>query len=912
MATSSKKTASNRSTRRSKKARMTGVAPDVGAPVLPNTIENLFAALMQPVFSSLKQPLPDNPGKRVLHHYMMPWPGYTDITQSREILEQFEKLLGPDVEWHYFNGSDSSAAQMSQACDPTKAVCENVTNTMDACVLRAADEAGDLQRNPDGKWIVNPSTGLTSPMEAVERYFGFSRDDFMNPDKIDDLGGFAKCHSVVRVFGGYDEEVCIVDIVDAGCGVAAKDDTWANTLLSLNRGFKALLLIAIGKWGWGAGGCYQNANMSLLASVVPGTDELMFTLVEKEWMSSEDRVPTFRYLTVKGRLPKIKVPTWWSDLMMPGEGHRPSTIIRHFTYQGALTRGSGDRSIGAVLDRLLPNPVLPVWSEYVHMMPGTHRGAPSHAGNRRTGRLVRGTFNKLRDSWRRKTLGLKVKKGGTDLIEVRHYDYFDIDLGDHDFGGRTGVKAAGAVRAEVWVVQPKENQTESDALRNLVNPDCCVLFHLDGQTHAEERSTLVRSPAVGRGADLAHVGRRCVIGVDCSKLSREAKFDLFGSSREHMKNGDLHKRLKQLLIQRLRHNEDLRRVDGEIAMERSKKLKRPDDKEFASALQQYLDKADFKFQTIQQTLKRRVKVIENQERSTKGRPKPPPPIPPEVPPTTLRWKIQRNTVKMYPGQSYSWVLETSAPTTWWDPTNMGQSSLKILAGGSVKFNGADSFKGGRLRCHFECPATAKVGDTGFIQAQIDYPPEYGLGALTAHLRVEVVEKQKPKPSGKSPKGGDPGGTGKKVVQVEVWKDELQKVDVPLFAPVPLSFSENKDLWDELQWGTRAAEPSFSLVIESGEAFVYYNKEFKDFLDVREKTVKKHPGTEDKFLKEYEMKLALEAIFMLNQATYEAYDMEKEERDRVHKMNRATARNLAMDVGRELDLETQLNAEKGIE
>ena len=126
-------------------------------------------------------------------------------------------------------------------------------------------------------------------------------------------------------------------------------------------------------------------------------------------------------------------------------------------------------------------------------------------------------------------------------MKVRHYDYFDLDLGDHDFTGRTGVKPAGSVRVEIWVIQPSESQSDTDALRNLINPEHCVLFHLDGQTHAEERSTLVRSGAVNRGADLAHVGRRCVVGVDCSNLTREAKFALFGSSREQMKSGELHK-----------------------------------------------------------------------------------------------------------------------------------------------------------------------------------------------------------------------------------------------------------------------------------------------------------------------------------------------------------------------------------
>jgi len=887
-----------------------GRTPTNNQSIVPSNNEKLFAALMQPVFESIKAPRLDEPTKKALLHYLLPWPGYTGLEQSREILSKFEELLGADAEWQYFNGSDSSAAQMSQACDAVKAVCENATNMIDACIFRAAQDAGDLEKNADGKWVVKSEMAdvLSDPKAAAEHYFGLSRDDFSDPKALAKLGAFAKSHCVARVFGGYGSDVGIIDLIDAGCGVAADDGAWGNSFLSLNRGFKALLLIAIGKWGWGAAGCYQNGDMSLIASVLPGTDDLMFTVIEKAFMRDEDRVPTFRYLTVKGKIPKIKKPSWWSDLMMPEEGYVPSTIVRHFQYHAAMTVGSGDKSIGAVLDRLLPQTVLPIWSEYVHMASGEHRKAKSLPGNRRTGRLVRGTFSKLHDSWQRKLAGTVVKKGGTPLMEVRHYDYFDIDLGDHDYTGRTGVKPAGSVRAEIWVVQPTESQTDTDALRNLINPDFCVLFHLDGQTHAEERSTLVRSGAVGRGADLAHVGRRCVVGVDCSNLTREAKYALFGSSREQMKSGELHSRLKQRVIKRLRHDQDLRRIDGEIAMERSKKLKRPDDQQFATALEKYLGKAQFKFGEIQRQMKVRVKAIEDQERDTKGKAPPPKPIPPELPPRLLRWALEKKTLKMYPGQSYSWVLETSAPQSWWDPQNLAKSPLKVLAGGGVSFTGADRFKAGRLRCHFECPASAKVGDTGFIQAQIDYPPEHQLGSLSVQLRIEVVKKKAPKTSGTKSKGTGKG-KGKKVVQVEVWKDDLQKVDIPLMAPTPIPFMQYQAEWAELGWPTQASLPAFTLTVLSKEAELYYNPEFKEFLDIRAQVIKKHPGTEEKFLKEYEMKLALEAIFMLNEGTYETYDDEKSERTRVYKMNRATARNLAMDVARELDLEAQLAAEK---
>jgi len=881
-------------------------APEHKAAINPQNAEEFFAALMCPVFEDIKQK--DAKGlKKTLQHYLLPWPGYTGLDQPRQILELFEKNLGAAIQWEYFNGSDSSTAQMAQACDPTKAVCENVTNTFDACNMRAAMEDAALEKK-DGKMVVKTAmvSLLSSPVKAAEHYFGLCRADFADPSKFGDLREFAKSHCVVRVFGGYknSSNPCVIDVIDGGCGVPSTNEAWKGSLLSLNRGFKKMLLIAIGKWGWGAAGCYQNANLSLLVSCVPGTDDVMFTIVEKAFMSIEDQVPTFRYLVLKGSIPKIKKPKWWNDLMMPGEKRVPTTLVRHFGYQAPLSRGSGDKSIGGVLDRLLPDPVFPVWSEYVHMVDGKD----SFPGHRRTTRLVRGTLNKLRDSWQRKQKGITVKKGGTDLVEVRHYDYFDINLGDHDFTGRTGSSPAGSVRAEVFVVVPRKdeegNDKENDAMRNLVDPQRCVLFHLDGQTHHEEFSTLVG--AATRGANLAHVARRCVVAIDCNNLSREAKFVLFGSSREQMKNSELHKRLKELTVKRLATDQKLRQIDGEIAMERRKNMKMPDQAEFADALSKYMAKTDLQFPKLKRQEKKRVRVIEEHAKDG-GKKTPPPAIPEEMPPRLLQWALKKKVVKMHPGQSYSWVLETSAPASWWKSEDPSNSHIKVLSNG-VTFTGADSFKAGRIRCHFECPATAKPGDTGVVMAQMDYHPDYDLAMLIAQLKIEVVAKSLAKPPGTPPKG-DGKGKGKKVVKVAVWRDQLTEVEIDFLPPQPITFSKNEDMWRHLGWVRDASKPAFSVMVESGEAVLYYNPENKDLIEARDATIKKHPGTEEKFLKEYEMKLALEGIFMLNENTFQAPETTDAEVERIDRMNRATGRNLSMDVARELDLESKLDAER---
>lgn len=377
-----------------------------------------------------------------------------------------------------------------------------------------------------------------------------------------------------------------------------------------------------------------------------------------------------------------------------------------------------------------------------------------------------------------------------------------------------------------------------------------------------------------------------------------------------MKGTELHKLLKDRLIKRLSGHQKLRQIDGEIATERRKNMKMPDQSEFADALSKYLDKSSLDFPKLTRKAKKRVRVLEEQEQKG-GKKEPPKPIKEELPPRLLQWALKNKVVKMYPGQSYSWVLETSAPSSWWLPSDPINSHIKVMANG-VSFTGSDSFEAGRIRCHFECPKTAKPGDVAFIQAQMDYTPDYDLASITAPIKVEVVAKGKGKPGGRTTgtgTGTSTGGKGKKVVKVEVWKDQMTKVEVDFLPPQPITFADNVDVWRDLAWTRDASKPAFTVLVESGEAIIYYNAENKDFIDSRDATIKKHPGTEDKFLKEYEMKLALEGIFMLNENTYQDPSTLAEVVNRIEQMNCATARNLAMDVARELDLEAKLEAER---
>lgn len=895
-ATTDTKSAAKR--KRAAKSKPTNlVAPQLGTVVMPTTKEELLEAIARTAHDEVRQPMTEKPAKTRLQRYATPWAGYESWHQGRGFLRHYEQhATDGTVGYDPFNGSWSNSAQMSVAVDPIKTAIEVCTNMPDALHALGAKEAGDDVRGPGAP---------QSPREAAARYFDVQPDDLMNHDviKAKNFNDWARDNAVVRVFAGDPSsgDSCVIDFIDSGCGIEATEDAWRNSILSLNRENKREILLAIGKHGWGAGGAFQNADLSFLGSSVPGSDLVAFTIVEKFFRNSWDKVPTFQFLTVDGKIPVVKRPSWW----------KWSTMVRHIGFRAPFTALSGENSLLGQLDRHLPEPVLPLWTETVWMREGTLEGCVTLPGHRRTGRLLRGTMNKCRDSWKRTEAGEfdgdVEDKAKNELTRMRFYEDYFIDLGDYDFGGREGVCPAGTVTANLYVLHTKKEYT----YRTYVDPKKPVLFVLDGQTHGEQFASLIASTS--HGAGLSYVAKRAVLVVKCDGLTRESKFVLFGSSREQMRQNGLFKKMIEELIGRLKSDENLKALNLEMAIESRKDLPIKSDDDFVEALEKYLQKQDLKFSTLQRKRTRKVPGWEQVEREVddgRRKPKKPKPIPSQIPPTILRWAVKRPMVKMWPGQRYSFVLETDAPPDWYQPDDPAKSHIQVM-GTLLNFRGSDRPKGGRIRCYFECPDTCKPGQKGLIHAQLTFP-RGEFAPLQAQLNVEVIKK--PDPRVRPPTDGDGKGDGnggnkrKETITVRTKVDKTTTVDVPLMDAIPITLTEHEDKWAELAW-PRDETASFSVCWDGTFAAVFYNPQNRWLVESRQALLKKHAGMEARFDQLFRLKLVLEAIFCLNHGYHQDTSTEIDILRPVQKINEATMRSLAMDTRTEIEQQIEVDTLK---
>lgn len=866
-------------------------------PKMPVTVAELFRSTGLTTTTTVTQPDPAGKQSGRKQEYALPWEGFESWRDARARLVHFEKHSAEPVVWAPFNDSMTNDGPMSLNAYPGRAFIERVTNEGDANLeATAVNHTGPMPR---------------SPAEAAALWFGLGPNALVTGLSSEDARGLARRTVTVTGFVGdpKDPKDSIFDARDFGIGLTAAE--MPSTILSLNRGNKRSKPWLTGKHGQGASSTYQYSDLTLIASRKIGSGTVAFTFVEATWDSEQGvmlKTPTYRYLTVSGKIPQIEV----SVAEFPA-----GTLVRHIGYNAAdLFNPFGENSLYGLLMRSLAQPVFPVWLEMFSLRPTRVASYPTFPGFRRHGRLIRGTVNALERAWDQ-TLrpGYTVEAGSEETNGMEKTPSADDDptqvpparilhrasefyeLPKWDYGARTGVADLGRVKLTYWVAEPA-GRSSHDVLRNWVDPEKTILMTLDGQTHAEESRAVVTGQL---GAKLWAVGRYMVVQIDCNDLDPRAKYEMFTSTREHAKETPIKRMILEELVRRLGFDKKLQELNVQLAAADVKRTDNDGDA-IASLIKKYLKAAGISFEQLTRKVEKWTETEEEKEVRA-SRPEPPP-IDAVEPPTFVRWKFTGTNVKLWPGQRYSFVFETDAAPQYWNAADQTNSKIKVLAH-AVNYVGAGEMKGGRVRCHFACAEDAPVGTRGYIQVQLDYD----IGAAKTHrLPVEVVARPAPKPR---PPGepaekavADDQGEGKRVIKVKVRKKDFTEVEIPIVQPIPVKREDAA--WLTLGWPLDPQRVGFSIRTVGGKVHLYYNVEFPPFLDMKRKMSKK--SLEGEFVRRYELKLVLHTIFTLNYDFVDEDEFKDDQKKRIRDLLCATAESLALATKSELEIESKLKSE----
>jgi hypothetical protein len=407
--------------------------------------------------------------------------------------------------WRPVGGRENNAGIINVSTSPGAAIVERITNGGDALLELAFD--------------LSPSK-VASPAAAAAYYYGVP---------VEGVGGMSDAArralgQKIRVSledSGVDARPSVV-VTDLGIGQTGA--ALPRTLLSLGESNNLSSVHLMGSYNQGGSASLSFSRATIIVSrrhprlLAADLDQVAVTVVEQHDDPSK-KVPNYEFLTDGAGKIAMLDPSLFPDLMH-------GTRIIHVAYDLQI-KGPWTTQPYMFLQAALPSMPLPF------VLGGTRTKPADPPGDR----VILGNAARLDNALRAR-----------GEIEVAHKDSHDINLGDN-----------GNVRIRYWVVRrPVGSSSTSDPTASYVEASNAISLTLNGQRQDFEARTWINSRA-----KLPFIYRNVIVQVEADGLSRQAKKELFASTRERARQSDVRSEIYETLASVLRGDEDLLRLNEE-------------------------------------------------------------------------------------------------------------------------------------------------------------------------------------------------------------------------------------------------------------------------------------------------------------------------------------------------------------
>ena len=365
--------------------------------------------------------------------------------------------------------------------------------------------------------------------------------------------------------------------------------------------------------------------------------------------------------------------------------------------------------------------------------------------------------------------------------------------------------------------------------RGFVDDAKPIIFTHNGQNQEELTGRLIK-----KEADLPFLQAqgRLIVHVNCDRLTPAAKRLLFSSTREKSREGFVLTSIQEEIVNMLKADDELRRLDQEA---REQSLKEQDDAAEKQMQRQVAKLLRIVGPALVDVGGSKGGGGEGPTRKRGPRVKPAP-IEIREPPTYIKIVGDKDDeITFYAGQRRYIRVETDANSDYHDPDDPKRSRINVAVGNELKVFGTSPLRGGRMRIGVQCKADVTVSTRGGIRIELYRP---GLPTLNDERGYEVVAPPKP-------------------------KDEDRKTPFPRIKIVPVDGPEE----DDWQYVTDGAEDNDTrrhasgTQMSEGVLIIYYSTSFPRFVAERRRLEQQSPPLTLSFKKRYELWLAVHALIV---------------------------------------------------
>lgn len=463
-------------------------------------------------------------------------------TGDRQELEAGELFGKQKYYWKYYGNRESNISTINLGSKPSRSLIERITNGIDAVFE---------------KQMVKRDVPPTSPMDAAKKWFG-------RPPTTVDSGIFTwkeintyehDRHVQVVMLLGDEEASPTIDVLDSGVGILPEN--FCNTIVSLQEGNKLKKRYLAGAFGQGGSQTLAFCEYALIVSrCIQNPDVIGFTLVKLMRLGGDYKEDAYVYLAITNENGEQSVPSFQLDgasildfypTISGSERHKPialnesGTLVRHYGYKLRGLEKTLNPAPGnlyhlfhyMMFDPLLPFRVIDLRKE----------------GDIKNERIT-GSRNRLMDH--------TIREVPTGSTQLRHYHPREMISPASEVEPSIGI--------EYWVVITHEGTgIRSRSNRQFVEPDHPIVGTLNGQNQGELTAQILKE------LELSLVARHIIIHIDATQVSSEIRRQLFSSTREGFKEGEILNELTRLLTNILREDERLYEIERELAEQLLKK-----------------------------------------------------------------------------------------------------------------------------------------------------------------------------------------------------------------------------------------------------------------------------------------------------------------------------------------------------
>jgi hypothetical protein len=610
--------------------------------------------------------------------------------EVKEIVDA-NPLLKDENNWKPYGGYEGNFNTIhNQAKNSVAVLAEKPTNSIDALLLKECKLRGI---DPEGK------KAPKSMKEAVELFYGIKSGDL---SELADKERRKLASNILIIAEGEKKRPNII-IADKGEG--QHPDDFENTFLSLHIGKekksnKIKIPFVQGKYNMGGSGVLPNCgeyNYQLILSrknpelLTKGQKDLWgFTLVRLHIATSTEYKNSWYEYCVDDSGEILSFPGEPLSILPDKEHLDSGSYIMLFAYDlpdsSVITLG-----LWRDLNRILHYPALPIMLYEARKFRG-HSPSKILMGNK-----------------------MRILKDDNASIEDKCPPVIPIVAELAKFGKRT-------IEATVF--------KEGTGVREFTTPDDAIFFTINGQTHATIGRSFLKTKA-----NLYYLADHMLVHIDCTDVDTNIREKTFMPSRDRMRDGEVSKKIENILADELSKHEGLRQLNQDRREQQI--TKNPKDTKFLEGVVSKLIKKNrtiLSYLGLGGNIKDKAEIGKKENKEFEGK---------HIP-TYL--KIKGSEIKQIPINSFARiVLETDASNDYFS-RETERGSLIVYPDVMKSYH----LWNGRITVKLVPTKNARVGETKKVIALLTRPKDEPLSIefeveYIAGNEAEIRPAQPPKP-----------------------------------------------------------------------------------------------------------------------------------------------------------------------